>query len=128
MNHRLLLCLALPLLACRPEPTQPVMTDAPAEPPSTSPGTIPPVAKRVPTVLVAHEHERVDEYYWMREREDPEVLAYLEQENAYTKAMSAHTAELRAELEAELAGRVKQDDSTVPTFDRGYYYIPRYMR
>ena len=86
----------------------------------------PPIAKRVPHPLVAHGHERDDPYYWLRERDDPEVLAYLEAENAYTEAMTASTAKLREELEAELAGRIVQDDSTVPVHDRGYHYYYRY--
>lgn len=87
----------------------------------------PPIAKRVAKTLVAaHGHERVDDYYWLRERQDPEVIAYLEAENAYTEAVSAGTAELRAKLQAELEGRIVQDDSSVPVFDRGYYYYTRW--
>jgi oligopeptidase B len=86
----------------------------------------PPIAKLVPHVLELHGHQRVDNYYWLRERDDPEVLAYLEAENDYTAAMTEHTATLRATLEREMAGRIEQDDQTVPVRDRGYLYYARW--
>ncbi|PRQ02436.1 Protease 2 [Enhygromyxa salina] len=87
----------------------------------------PPIAKRIAHELVAHGHTRVDHYYWLRERGDPEVIAYLEAENAYTEAATAHTAKLRAELQAELTGRIQQDDSTVPVRERDYFYYARWV-
>lgn len=87
----------------------------------------PPIAKRVAHELVAHGDTRVDDYYWLRGREDPEVIAYLEAENTYTQAATAHTAELRAELLAELTGRVVPDDSTAPVRSRDYFYYARWV-
>ena len=74
-----------------------------------------PRAKQVPHVLTgALGDERNDPYYWLRERENPEVIAYLEAENAYTEAQTAHSKELREELVEEIKGRIKQDDTSVP--------------
>jgi oligopeptidase B len=87
----------------------------------------PPVAKRLPHELVAHGHTRVDNYYWLRERDDPEVLAYLEAENAYTEAATAHLAPLRAELYAEMTGRLVQDEVSVPVRERDYFYYTRFV-
>ena len=90
------------------------------------PAPKPPVAKQVPHPIEAHGDVRVDEYYWLRERSEPEVLAYLEAENAYTDTMLAGTATLRDELFQELKSRVQPDDSTVPALSRGYYYFERF--
>jgi oligopeptidase B len=88
----------------------------------------PPVAKRVPHPLVAHGEERDDPYYWMRDddRDDPEVLQYLEAENAYAEARLGHVSAFRRALFDEIVGRIVQDDSTVPYFDEGYHYYTRF--
>jgi len=83
------------------------------------------MAPRRPHELVAHGEARLDDYYWLRERSSPDVLAYLQAENEYTSAMMAETASLRSELYQEIVGRIKQDDSSVPVFTRGYYYYRR---
>jgi len=85
----------------------------------------PPVAKVVPHQLEMHGHVRTDNYYWLRERENPEVIAYLEAENAYTEAMMAHTEGLQEALFEEIVGRIKQTDLSVPYFRHGYYYYTR---
>ena len=92
-------------------------------------GDLPPAprAEKVPQVLEAHGHERVDEYYWLRERDDPRVLAYLEAENAYLDAVMAPTADLRETLFQEIVGRIKKDDASVPVLDRGYWLYTRYV-
>ncbi|MBD3221660.1 prolyl oligopeptidase family serine peptidase [bacterium] len=87
----------------------------------------PPMAPKVPETLVAHGHERVDEYYWLRERENPDVIAYLAAENAYAEAMLAPTAALQETLFDEIVGRIEQDDASVPVLDRGYWYYTRYV-
>jgi oligopeptidase B len=112
---------AVPLLllaACTPAPEG----RAPA-----APQVEPPVAAVRPTELEAHGDVRIDDYYWLRERENPEVVAYLEAENAYTEAVMAHTEELQEELYAEIVARIKEDDATVPYADNGYYYYERYV-
>ncbi len=85
----------------------------------------PPVAKVVPKRLEAHGDVRVDDYYWLRERDNPDVLAYLEAENAYLEAVMKHTEGLQEQLFQEIKGRIKKDDSTVPYAYDGYYYFTR---
>jgi oligopeptidase B len=87
----------------------------------------PPIAKRIPHELVAHGHTRVDHYYWLRERDNPEVLAYLEAENRYTEAMTAELAPLRRQLLDEMTGRIEQVDETVPARERDYEYYLRWV-
>lgn len=86
----------------------------------------PPVAEKKPVDLTAHEHTRVDNYYWLRERENPEVIEYLEAENEYTDIKLEHTEELQEDLYEEIIGRIKQTDESVPYLDNGYYYYTRY--
>ncbi|MCK5765888.1 MAG: S9 family peptidase [Bacteroidales bacterium] len=86
----------------------------------------PPVAKKINKELTAHDHTRIDPYYWLNERENPEVISYLEAENAYTSAMLKHTAEFQTTLYDEIVGRIKQTDMSVPYKRNGYYYYSRY--
>lgn len=86
----------------------------------------PPVAKIVPKELTIHGHTRVDNYYWLRERDNPEVIEYLKAENAYKDAMMAHTEKLQEKLYNEIIGRIKQTDMSVPYMLRGYLYYTRY--
>jgi oligopeptidase B len=92
----------------------------------TPAGPVAPVAEKKPHELETHGDVRIDDYYWLRDRENPEVLAYLEAENAYTEAMMAKSEGLRHELFEELKNRIQPDDSTVPALDNGYYYYRRY--
>jgi len=85
-----------------------------------------PVAEQRPHRLEAHGEVRIDEYYWLRERENPEVVAYLEAENRYAEAVLSHTAGLQEKLFREITGRIKQDDDTVPYLKDGYWYYERY--
>ncbi len=93
--------------------------------PAAGPGE-PPVAAARPHELEIHGDVRVDEYYWLREREDPEVIAYLEAENAYLEGVLAHTGELQETLFEEIRGRIVEDDSSVPYRDGDYWYYTRY--
>jgi oligopeptidase B len=86
----------------------------------------PPVAKIVPTELEKHGDVRTDNYYWMNEREDPDVVSYLEAENEYTEAMMAHTVDLQEKLFEEIKGRIKQTDMSVPYKKDDYFYFTRY--
>ena len=86
----------------------------------------PPDAKINNKELTAHDDIRVDPYYWMNDREDPEVIQYLEEENAYTQEVLAPTKKLQKDLFTEMKGRIKEDDSSVPYFLNGYWYIQRY--
>jgi oligopeptidase B len=87
-----------------------------------------PIAKKVPFEITTHGDTRIDNYYWMRdmERKDPEIIAHLEAENAYTKAEMAHTESLQKELFDELKGRIKQTDESVPYFYDGFFYYTRF--
>ena len=86
----------------------------------------PPVAKAVAHKLEKHGDVRIDNYYWLKEREDPEVIDYLKAENEYTKAMTAHTDKLQKTLFEEIKGRIKQTDKSVPYKKEGYFYYTRY--
>ncbi len=86
----------------------------------------PPVAKVATKVLTAHGHKRKDNYYWMRDREDPAVIKYLEKENAYTDAVLAPMKNLRKQLFKELKSRIKEHDSSAPYLNKGFYYYHRY--
>ena len=88
----------------------------------------PPVAAQKPYTVKGPEN-RNDPYYWLRDdtRKLPEMLAYLNAENAYADAVLAPTKPLQEQLFNEIVGRIKQDDSTVPVRERGYYYYTRYQ-
>ncbi len=90
-----------------------------------SPTPRPPVAERVPKLDTLHGEPRSDDYFWMKRKTDPKVVAYLEAENAYTDAMTAHTAALRDTLYREMLGRLKQTDLSVPYRAQGYWYYTR---
>jgi oligopeptidase B len=85
----------------------------------------PPVAKRVPKVDTLHGDVREDDYFWMREKDDPEVTAYLTAENAYTDAVMKPTEAFQETLYAEMLARIKEDDQTVPYRRRGFFYYSR---
>ena len=85
-----------------------------------------PVAKKIRKELVIHNDIRVDEYYWMNDREDPEVIAHLEKENSYYEALTSHTTDFQNLLFEEMKGRIKEDDSSVPYKKNGYWYVTRY--
>ncbi len=87
-----------------------------------------PIAKKVPFEITTHSDTRIDNYYWLRDmdRKDPEIIAHLEAENAYTKQELAHTDKLQSQLFDELKGRIKQTDESVPYLYDGYYYYTRF--
>ena len=86
----------------------------------------PPTAGTRPVELEAHGDVRLDPYYWLRERDDPEVIRYLEAENAYTEAVMGHTESLQETLFDEMRGRIAEDDSSVPVRRDNYWYQTRY--
>ena len=85
-----------------------------------------PVADVVPYQHKIHDHIRIDPYYWLNQRDNPEVLDYLDRENDYYQKMTAHTQAFQEELYKEMRARIKEDDSSVPYFYNGYWYITRY--
>ena len=86
----------------------------------------PPVAKIIPKELTAHGHTRIDNYYWLNQRDNPDVIAYLEAENTYKEAVMAHTDDFQEKLFDEIIGRIKKTDMSVPYKDQGYYQYTRY--
>ena len=90
-----------------------------------SPPVAPPVAKIVPVSTTLFGDTRTDPYAWLRDRNDPDTLKYLEAENAYTKAMTKSTEELQTKLYAEMLGRIKQTDLSVPVKRDEYFYYSR---
>ncbi len=86
---------------------------------------VPPVAKRIDHKVVWHGETVVDPYYWLRERTNPEVVKYLEAENAYTEAMTRDLKPFQDVLYKEMLGRIKQSDLSVPVRQGKYYYYSR---
>lgn len=74
----------------------------------------PPVARRIPREITVHGNPHVDDYHWLRERDNPEVRAYLEAENAYADAILEPTRALRDALYEELVARIQETDTSVP--------------
>jgi len=89
-------------------------------------GIEPPIAKKIKKELTVNGDTRVDNYYWLNDRENPEVIDYLKAENAYTDSMMKHTTALQDKLYNEIVGRIKQTDMSVPYFENGYYFYTRY--
>ncbi|WP_199734672.1 S9 family peptidase [Flavobacterium sp. RSP15] len=85
-----------------------------------------PVAKIIPKTLEKHNQKRVDNYFWLNERENLEVIDYLNQENTYYEAMTVDTKGFQKELYEEMKARIKEDDQSVPYLYNGYYYITRF--
>ncbi|MEA5256356.1 S9 family peptidase [Arcicella aquatica] len=86
-----------------------------------------PVAAIKPHPMTLHGDTRQDNYYWLNEPENPEVIEYLNAENAYTDAVMAPTKPLQEALFNEMKGRVKENDESVPVKDGNYYYYSRYI-
>jgi oligopeptidase B len=87
-----------------------------------------PIAPKKQQLLEIHGHQRIDDYYWMNDRENPEVIAYLESENTYLKTVMKPTEKFQEELFEEMKGRIKEDDQSVPYFKSGYYWYVRYEK
>jgi len=86
---------------------------------------IPPVAKKAPKTDVLHGEKRVDDYFWLRDKEKPEVVSYLTAENSYTDEVMRPTEALQETLYKEMLGRIQQTDLSVPQKDGGYWYYNR---
>lgn len=85
-----------------------------------------PLAKKIDTPLTAHGDTRNDPYFWMNERDNPEVMAYLDAENAYADSVMKDTEALQEILYEEMKARYKKDDESIPYFFNEYWYIIRY--
>lgn len=88
----------------------------------------PPKAEKIKKELTRHQHTRIDYYYWLNQRDNPQVIAYLKAENDYLKAVMKHTEALQEKLFNEIIGRIKKDDSSVPYKTNGYYYYSHYHK
>ncbi len=89
----------------------------------------PPIVRIIEKKLISpHGDIRIDKYFWLNKRDDPEVMKALKAENAYTDSVMAHTEELQTELYDEIVGRIKKDDSSVPYKKDGFYYYSRYEK
>ena len=87
-----------------------------------------PICAKKDTILEKHGDKRIDPYYWLKDRENPEVIKYLEAENSYYQKMTKHTKAFQKDLFEEIKSRIKEDDESVPYFYNGYYYITRYEK
>ena len=85
----------------------------------------PPIAPKHPYVHVLHGDERLDDYFWLRDRDNPDVMAYLEAENAYTEIKMEHTRSLQDTLYQEMLSRIQEDDLSVPYREGEFYYYTR---
>jgi len=85
-----------------------------------------PVAEKIPKELKIHDDVRIDNYYWLNEKENPKVIDYLNEENKYYDTLTSKSKKFQENLFEEMKGRIKEDDESVPYKKNGYYYITRY--
>jgi len=93
---------------------------------ASKPEFVAPVCKKEKKEMTIHGDTRTDNYYWLNDRENPEVISYLEAENTYKTKMLSHLNDFQEDLFQEMKGRIKQDDSSVPYKNNGYYYYTRF--
>lgn len=86
----------------------------------------PPTAEKIKKEMSIHGDTRIDDYYWLNERENPKVIAYLTAENTYLDTMLSPVRDLREKLYEEMKGRIKEKDESVPYFENGYLYYTRF--
>lgn len=89
---------------------------------------IAPKAKKIDHPITMHNDTRNDPYYWLNDRENEDVIAYLEEENKYTEEVLAPTKALQEKLFEEMKGRIKEDDSSVPYKFNGYWYLTEFQK
>jgi len=88
----------------------------------------PPKADKIEKKLEIHGDVRIDNYYWLNEKENPEVIAYLNAENDYYEAKTAHTNKFKEDLFQEMKSRIKEDDESVPYKKNNYFYITKFQK
>ncbi len=103
--------------------TLPLSASSPAQAAGTTP--VPPVAKKIPKVDTVHGDRRQDDYFWLRDKANPDVAAYLEAENAYTDAVLKPTEAFQDALYKEMLARIKETDEEVPYRKGGFFYYSR---
>ena len=89
---------------------------------------IEPKAEKINKIMTMHNHERIDKFYWLNERNNPKVIDYLNSENDYRNSYMEDYKGLENELFEEIKSRIKEDDSSVPYLDNGYYYYTRFEK
>lgn len=87
-----------------------------------------PTAAKIEKVFNEHDNTRIDNYYWLNQREDTSVLNYLNAENDYLDKVMEHTNAFQEKLYDEIVGRIKKDDSSVPAYKNGYWYYTKYVK
>ena len=85
-----------------------------------------PIAEKIEKKLTIHNDVRIDNYYWLNQKENPKVIDYLNAENAYYEAKTAHTKTFQEDLFEEMKSRIKEDDESVPYKKNNYYYTTRF--
>lgn len=119
INSLIICATALVIASCNPTKKEEVkilhQSDFPA----------PPVAQIIPDTFVNFGKQRIDNYYWLKDKNNPGVLDYLAAENAYTQTVMESTQALQQTIYDEIVGRIKEDDESYPTFSDGYYYYSR---
>ena len=88
----------------------------------------PPIAKKIPKTMEKFNDSRIDDYFWLNQRENPVVIDYLNKENEYYNKMTAHTKVFQKELFEEMKSRIKEVDESVPYLYNGYYYFTRFEK
>ena len=88
----------------------------------------PPSAKKIPSKLTKFESVRVDNYFWLNNRDNPEVIDYLEKENDYYEKMTSHTKSFQQEIFKEIKDKIKEDEESVPYFLNGYWYVTKFEK
>jgi len=87
-----------------------------------------PICKKKPELLSIHNQQRIDDYYWLNDRENPEVINYLNSENSYTDSQMKNTESFQKTLFNELKSRIKEEDQSVPYLFNDYYYWSKYEK
>jgi oligopeptidase B len=124
MMRKLSCILALALLAL-PYANMNINAQTTSNPANMNPAPVPPAAKKNPKRTTIHNETLVDDYFWLREKTNPEVVSYLESENAYTVAVMKPTEELQTKLYNEILSRIKETDTFVPYRNGQYFYNSR---
>ena len=113
------IALALGLAACNPTTQKTVKITQQDDFPA------PPVAALKPSEFTEFGNKRIDNYFWLKDKSNPAVIDYLKAENAYFDTIMQPTKALEDKLFAEMKGRIKEDDESVPQLDNGFYYYSR---
>lgn len=119
MRNIIILLLVASLAACKQSSSTMNIYKWPAD-------VKPPIAEKEPKEFIAHGDKRIDDYYWLNQRENPKVIDYLKAENTYLDTMMSGTKDLREKLYTEMKARIKEKDESVPYKDKGYWYYSRF--